>query len=1461
MDDFGRWGLALGVAAVLALPGCGLTLTAVGTTLSLIDDDDDDPNIAPNGTVDTPAALAGDVIPIAFRLIDPEGDPVNVSVSYSTDGGTTFAPTPATGATGVLDHSGIGPLASSAAGTSHTFMWNSAVDLLVAGKLENVSNVVVRLQLTQTDGLAGAQLQTQPFDAWNRYSATVAGGESIADDNAIVNPSGMVRTKSGDLIVADSAGHKVVRLDAATGALTRIAGTGTEGFDGDNILATDSRLSSPADVAVDSAGNVFIADRGNSRIRRVDATTGFITTTAGNGAFGYNLFHENADPLAASLSGPEGIDVDLNDNLWIADTGANRVRFVNRSTANITFTYWNGSATVPYTANANAIRTVAGGLLNIGEDVNPMVAAISAPRRVRVIEINNSLEGFVVSDTGFNRVRVVSLRTPVDGSTSTFFGTTVVNGQIRTVAGTLFYLGAPGTVGDGGAATSGKLASPTGLEVLWDLLLFVADTGHNRVRLVTGGQISTFAGSGGFGATGDGGLPQLATLAGPLDVTTDESLNTFIADTFNGRVRMTNTGAWSGLWASGATDFWLAGGAGLATRYDGTTFTPAPVGTPELLLGLHGSGANDVVATGISGGIYRWNGSAWNAETSGVTIPLFGVHAVTSSAQWAVGAFGNILYYNGSSWTGQNSGVTAPAFFDVWGAGTSDVFAVGEQGTVRYFNGLSWAAETGIPSVTLTLEGITGLSTTNVYVVGDVGTFWHKTGSGWTDLTGSNPSSDKLLDVWASDASNIYAVGENGTILHYDGTSTFTQMTSPVTDDLQAVWGTSTSNIYAVGFGDVVIHYNGTSWTPLGAGSFLTYAGTQVVAQTINTIVQPPARQVLGLIEPSNVVTDSNGDLYFSDAAAHRVLRLDVTTREVTVAAGTGRAGFAGDGGSASPANALTASDLRDVWGAAATDVWAVGSNGALVRYNGTAWSAVAGPVTARLNGVHGSAANDVWAVGDGGAIIHFNGAVWNIVPSGTTGDLNAVHAISATDAIAVGDNGAIIRWNGSQWLDQTAAITPAPTTDFFDVWAAAGNDAWIVGQGSANPNESPLWQWNGTAWAKVAPPLTPLIGLNAIHGFAANDIWVAGDLGVIHTYNGTWSNQGSALPNTMRAIFGRSATDLFAAGDAGGFQAGGGTWTTNTVANDTIWESIDLRGGVAFAGSAFVVADDGTIYGQTSVGGAWTLQHGLSQLNGPRGLAFDATGQILYLADTENQRIRAINLGATAVTLYPTGTAIAVPAGGIASVAVGGPLVWPFGLTVDPQTGDCYISDLAAHQIHKIDGTSGAVTTVAGTGVAGLTDGAAIATAQFTNPVGVTFDRINASTWDLYIADTGNHAVRLLSSATGNVTTIAGTGTAGFDADGKSPTTTLFSSPTSVLLAGGDYFVTDTGNGRVRKISGAPAIVSTVAGTGASGFGGDPKPAVNAQLNNPTDLAWDAATDAIYIADANNGRIRRFRR
>ncbi|MFE2970402.1 RICIN domain-containing protein [Streptomyces sp. NPDC059340] len=253
------------------------------------------------------------------------------------------------------------------------------------------------------------------------------------------------------------------------------------------------------------------------------------------------------------------------------------------------------------------------------------------------------------------------------------------------------------------------------------------------------------------------------------------------------------------------------------------------------------------------------------------------------------------------------------------------------------------------------------------------------------------------------------------------------------------------------------------------------------------------------------------------------------------------------------------------------------------------------------------------------------------------------------------------------------------------------------------------------------------------------------------------------------------------------------------------------------------------------------------AQLNYPREVAVDSAGAV-YIADTNNHRIRKITADGKISTIAGTGTAGFSGDGGPATAAR---LHTPLGVAVD-STGTLYFSDHVNHRVRKIT-TDGKISTVAGTGVAGSQgDNGPAVSAQLNGPYAVAVD----GTGDLYIADAANHRVRKVT-ADGKITTVAGTGTAGFGGDDGPAASAKLNFPLAVVVdTTGTLYISDYNNQRVRKVM-ADGKITTVAGTGTAGFGGDEGPAASAQLNHPFGLAVDCV-DTLYIADHVNNRVRK---
>ncbi len=257
------------------------------------------------------------------------------------------------------------------------------------------------------------------------------------------------------------------------------------------------------------------------------------------------------------------------------------------------------------------------------------------------------------------------------------------------------------------------------------------------------------------------------------------------------------------------------------------------------------------------------------------------------------------------------------------------------------------------------------------------------------------------------------------------------------------------------------------------------------------------------------------------------------------------------------------------------------------------------------------------------------------------------------------------------------------------------------------------------------------------------------------------------------------------------------------------------------------------------------------AQLANPGAVAVDEQGA-LFLADMQgSNRVRRVNPDGIITTVAGTGTAGYSGDGGPATQAQLNFEARGGAVAVDGQ-GNLFIADRGNHRIRKVS-PDGSITTVAGTGVAGFSgDGGLATSAQFNFPGDMVVGRGGS----LIIVDWKNHRIRQVSPD-GIVTTVAGTGIAGFSGDGGPATQAQLFDPTQVAAdAQGDLFIADQGNHRIRKVS-AEGLITTVAGTGVGGFAGDGGPATSAQLNFPTGVVVDRQ-GSLFITDIVNNRIRK---
>jgi uncharacterized protein (TIGR03437 family) len=314
---------------------------------------------------------------------------------------------------------------------------------------------------------------------------------------ALFNPRGLAVDSAGNLYISDTGNFRIREVTPA-GIISTFAGNGTAGFSGDGGPPTSASFGTTTRIVFDRTGNFYISDPDNHRIRRV-TTNGVINTFAGNGTNAST--GDNGQALLASFQAPTGLTVDPNNNLYVADINAERVRMITP---------------------AGIVSTVAGtgGKAEAGDGGLATQAKLNGPAGVGIEGSAGNLT-LVVADQYGSRLRSINL----------------ASGIITTIAGTIAQVG---MAGDGGPAVNASLYQPTDLfvnQAAPSPVILIADSLNFRLRQIVNGTISTIAGNGNYGYTGDGGIGTDANLPGPDGVVIDANGNTIVCDTYANRAR------------------------------------------------------------------------------------------------------------------------------------------------------------------------------------------------------------------------------------------------------------------------------------------------------------------------------------------------------------------------------------------------------------------------------------------------------------------------------------------------------------------------------------------------------------------------------------------------------------------------------------------------------------------------------------------------------------------------------------------------------------------------------------------------------------------------------------------------------------------------------------------------------------------------------------------------------------
>jgi N-acetylneuraminic acid mutarotase len=644
----------------------------------------------------------------------------------------------------------------------------------------------------------------------------------------------------GNVYIGDTNNGRIRRVDATTGIITTIAGNGLQGFSGDGGPATSAELFGPHGVALDPFGNLYFADWGNSEVRKVNLATGIITRVAGLGSGGDGGLATNA-----SLNLPQAVATDAKGNIFIADTGDDRIRRVDALTNIITTVAGNG------TQGYN------------GDGILATNAELFLPSGVALDSSGN----IFIADQGNNRIRRVD----------------AVTGIITTVAGN----GIGSYAGDGGPATSAELWAPVG--ILPDAAgnLYIGDYLNNRVRMVDAatGVIITFAGDGIPGYSGDGGPSNFAEVLGPAGLAFDGKGNLYIADRVNNRVRIVGQqpqyliATTTVLTASSIS---LTPGQSLTLTATVTAASgPTPSGTVTFYNGTMSLGAGALNAAGIATltltpamGSYSITASYGGSTTDGASVSSPPITVTASAAE--VGTNTNLTATPAQLDVGQTLTLTATVTSPSGGIPT---------GTVTFMSGPK----------TLGSGPLNANGAATVLLTPFVGNYSIVASYGGDAAHLSSSSTAQPVAVVSPDIFTYVGDGVRG----------FTGDGGPATSaEISAAWGLAfdaAGNLYIADGGN-----NDVRKVIAATGIIETVAGNQTLGYGGDGGPATSAE----LNAPWGLAVDRLGNLFIADSQNSRIRRVDALTGVITTVAGNGVRGYGGDAGPATAAELSAASGV-----------------------------------------------------------------------------------------------------------------------------------------------------------------------------------------------------------------------------------------------------------------------------------------------------------------------------------------------------------------------------------------------------------------------------------------------------------------------------------------------------------------------------------------------------------------------
>ncbi|MEI6715941.1 MAG: immunoglobulin domain-containing protein [Verrucomicrobiota bacterium] len=1171
--------------------------------------------------------------------------------------------------------------------------------------------------------------------AGSEYPGSSDGPSSTA---SFSEPTGVAVDGLGNVYVADPGNNKIRKI-TSSGMVSTLAGSGTEGSDdGPSSTASFSR---PANVAVDGLGNVYVGDLVNNKIRKI-TSDGAVSTLAGAG-------HGSDGPgSTASFNGPVGVAADGLGNVYVADPGNHKIRKITSS---------------------GVVSTLAGAGVAGAADATGTAASFNGPVGVAADGLGN----VYVAD--YNKIRKITS-----------------DGVVSTLAGSGDY----GSV-DGPGSTA-SFSNPYGVAVDGLGNVYVADYNNHKIRKITSdGAVSTLAGSGDYGSADGPG--STASFSYPRGVAADGLGNVYVAD-YNKIRKITSAGVVSTVAGSG--DYGSVDGPGSTASFSN------PYGVAVDGLGnVYVADFNKIRKITSSGVVstLAGSGNAGDADGPGSSASFHqpkGV-AVDGLGNVYVADSGNNKIRKMTSWTDVSTArspvytIDAASIADI---GNYECVVTDQSGSVAVSAAAYLTVDSTPPVLSNVPENISVIATSE---------------SGATVPFGAVTALDNVDGVVAVTYSvaigTTFPIGTTPvTVSATDALGNTATSTFPVTVFPQApVIKTQPQSVSVVAGGSVTLTAGAT-----GTGT-LKYQWRKVapIALTSNfagkgTDANGPALQSTFLL-PWGVAVDGLGNVYVADSDNNKIRKI-TSSGVVSTLAGSGASGAAdGPGSTASfrKPYGVAVDGLGNVY-VADTDnnkIRKITSAGVVSTLAGAGayGSANGSGSTASFSipsGVAVDGLGNVYVVDTGNNKIRkitSSGVVSTLAGSGASGAANGPGSTASFGR----PEGVAVDGLGNVYVADTENHKIRKIT-------GAGVVSTLAGSGDYGSADGP----GSTASFSYLSGVT-VDGLGNVYvadtdNYKIRKITSAGVVSTLAGADGAADGPGSTA--SFSRLYGVAVDGL------------GNVYVADTENNKI--RKITSAGVVStFAGA------DGAADGPGST----------ASFSSPYGVAVDGLGNV-YVADTENHKIRKITSSGVVSTL--AGFGVNGAADGPGSTAS---FSYPIGICMDG-LGSVYVADSGNHKIRKIT-SSGVVSTFAGSGANGAADGPG-STASFSSPYGVAVDGLG----NVYVADYDNNKIRKITSS-GLVSTLAGAGVAG-STDGPGSTAS-FDNPTGVAVDGlGNVYVADSLNHKIRKIT-SSGLVSTLAGAEANidvnGIG------LKTWLANPSGVAVDGLGN-VYEADTKNNTIRK---